>query len=119
MNLHLVNQLTANNKMTVVKAANMSDLDSKVVDTLRSMARRGTLPSLLLREIMPSLKPDDPDRPMLVRYFSEAFYLTEGEAYPIFGWSPTGGGELKDSDIDYLLTRRIQQTQAKWDHPSQ
>jgi hypothetical protein len=51
----------------------------------------------------------------MVRYFSEAFRFTEGQAYTIFGWLPDGTGKLADSTLDYLLSKRIQQTRGEWD----
>jgi hypothetical protein len=56
------------------------------------------------------------DRNLLVQYFSEAFCFADGEAYPIFGWLPDGTGELKDGDLDRLLTKRIQRTRSEWDN---
>ncbi len=58
------------------------------------------------------------DRNLLVQYFSEAFCFSDGQAYPIFGWLPDGTGELKDSDIDDLLTRRINQARSNWEKAS-
>jgi hypothetical protein len=55
------------------------------------------------------------DRNLLVQCFSEAFCFMDGQGYPIFGWLPDGTGELKDANIDYLLSRRIQQTRGAWE----
>jgi hypothetical protein len=93
----------------------MTHLNESLIHSLRCMARRGTAPSQMLRELVSSLAPDTPDRQALVRYFTEAFCFTEGQAYPIFGWLPDSSGQLKDADLDYLLTKRIGQTRADWD----
>jgi nicotinamide riboside kinase len=79
------------------------------------MARRGEKPSVMLHAIIAVLGPEAADRPVLVRYFSEAFCFQEGQAYKIFGWFLDGTGALKDSDIDSLLSGRIQETRAHWD----
>jgi hypothetical protein len=34
---------------------------------------------------------------------------------PIQGWFPDGTGGLKDSDIDRIMFKRIQQTRTEWD----
>jgi hypothetical protein len=93
----------------------MGGANSDLIYALRSMARGGGRPSAMLREIVSGVAPQEADRQLLVRYFSEAFCLTEGQAYHIFGWFPDGTGQLKDSDIDYLLAERIRQTRAEWD----
>jgi hypothetical protein len=93
----------------------MNHVSENLIHALRSMARRGTAPSQMLRELISSLAAETPDRQALVRYFTEAFCFTEGQAYPIFGWLPDGTGQLKDVDLDYLLAKRIGQTRAAWD----
>src|SRR5438309_11646036 len=92
-------------------------LRADLVELLRFMARRGEQPSAMLRALVAQLGPDTADRPLLVRYFSTAFCFTEGQGYKIFGWFPDGTGALKDSGIDKLLFRRIQETRAEWDKP--
>jgi hypothetical protein len=54
------------------------------------------------------------DRQALVRCFSEAFCLSEGQAYSIFGWFPDGTGKLADAELDYLLAKKIEQTRQEW-----
>jgi hypothetical protein len=81
------------------------------------MAQGGEQPSVMLRTVVAELGPETADRPLLVRYFSAAFCFTEGQGYKIFGWFPDDTGALKDSDIDGLLFRRIQETRAEWDKP--
>jgi hypothetical protein len=71
----------------------------------------------MLRAIVAELGPETADRPLLVRYFSAAFCFTEGQGYKIFGWFPDGTGALKDSGIDTLLYKRIQETRTEWDRP--
>ena len=71
----------------------------------------------MLRALVAQLGPETADRPLLVRYFSAAFCFTEGQGYKIFGWFPDGTGALQDSDIDTLLSKRIQETRAEWDKP--
>ncbi len=56
------------------------------------------------------------DRNIFYQYFMDAFCFTEGEASPLFGWLPDGTGELKDSHIDYLITRRIQKNKSVWEN---
>jgi hypothetical protein len=90
---------------------------SDLVEMLRSMARRGEQPSVMLRAIVAQVGPEEADRPLLVRYFSTAFCFTEGQGYKIFGWFPDGSGALKDLGIDSLLFKRIQETRAEWDKP--
>jgi hypothetical protein len=90
----------------------------ELLHSLRSQARRGLTPSQMLRGLISSLSPDTPDRQALIRYFTAAFCFKEGEAYPIFGWSPDGTAYLTDSALDYVLTTRIAQTQADWDEHS-
>jgi hypothetical protein len=90
-------------------------LRNDLIETLRSMARRGDNPSAMLHAIVAVLGPGAAHRPVLVRYFSEAFCFREGQACKIFGWFPDGTGTLKDSDLDSLLSGRIQETRAEWD----
>src|ERR1700730_5155826 len=92
-------------------------LRGDLVEMLRSMARRDEQPSVMLRTMVAQLGPEIADRPLLVMYISAAFYFTEGQGYPIFGWFPDGKGELKDSDIDRIMSKRIQETRAEWDNP--
>lgn len=88
-----------------------------LVEMLRSMARRGEQRSVMLRAVVAELAPETADRPLLVRYFSTAFCFTEGQGYKIFGWFPDGTGALKDSGIDTLMFKRIQETRTEWDKP--
>jgi hypothetical protein len=73
----------------------------------------------MLRTILSHHQPEGEhrtiDRNLLVQYFSEAFSFSDGQAYPLFGWLPNGQGELEDSDIDHLLSRRIHQTRHQWE----
>jgi hypothetical protein len=89
-----------------------------LIEMLRSMARREEQPSAMLRAAVAELGPETANRPLLVRYFSAAFCFEEGQGYKIFGWFPDDTGALKDSDIDYLLFERIQETQNSWDKPA-
>jgi hypothetical protein len=83
------------------------------------MARNGEKPSDMLQMLISKLGlpivEGMVDRNVLVQHFADAFCFFDGEAYPIFGWFPSGAGELKDPNIDYLLTRRIQGTREQWD----
>jgi hypothetical protein len=80
------------------------------------MALAGRNPSDLLRAIR-SQHPDETlDRNIYYQYFTEAFCFSEGEASPLFGWLPDGTGELKDSNIDYLMTKRINKNKNAWNH---
>src|SRR5258708_1684523 len=89
-----------------------------LVGKLRTMAVDGGKPSEMVRMLLSrgEITPIDGmiDRNLLVQYFTEAFCFTDGQAYGLFGWLPNGSGELKDADIDYLLTKRIQQTKTQW-----
>ncbi len=88
---------------------------SDLVEMLRSMARRGEQPSVMLGALVAQLGPETADRPLLVRYFSTAFCFTEGQGYKIFGWFPDGSGRVKDPGIDSLLFKRIQEIRGEWD----
>jgi hypothetical protein len=91
----------------------------ELVCALRALARESGPPSAMLHRLIAQHPPLETvgavDRNLLVQYFSEAFCFADGEAYPIFGWFPDGTGELKDGDIDRLLTKRIQRTRSEWD----
>ena len=93
----------------------MDSLDPELVDRLRAMARRGEQPSAMLHAIVAHLSPATVDRLLLVSYFSTAFSFIDGQGHPIFGWFADGSGELKDSDIDRIMSRRVQQTRPAWD----
>jgi hypothetical protein len=95
----------------------MMEVRRDYVEMLRSMARRGEQPSVMMRALIAQLGPQTDERPLLVRYFSTAFCFTQGQGYKIFGWFPDGTGELKDSDVDRLLFGRIQETRTEWDKP--
>ncbi len=87
------------------------------VTKLRTLARAGQRPSEILRTLIAhqsSAEGGEVDRNLLVQYFSEAFCLSDGQAYPIFGWRLDGTGELSDAAIDELLVKRIQQTRSEW-----
>jgi hypothetical protein len=92
----------------------MTELRSDLIENLRLMAREGHPPSRMLREIVAAVGPETADQQLLVRYFSEAFRFTEGQAFTIFGWLPDGNGKLPESTLDYLLTNRIRETQPAW-----
>jgi hypothetical protein len=92
-------------------------LRRELIEMLRSMARRGEQPSVMLRAVIAEMEDETADRPVLVRYFSTAFCFSEGEGYKIFSWFPDGTGALSDSGIDTLLFKRIQETRAAWDTP--
>ncbi|HYV34160.1 MAG TPA: hypothetical protein VE988_00565 [Gemmataceae bacterium] len=92
----------------------MNQLRKEVVDSLRCKARSGISPSQLLRELI-SIAPESPDPLWMVQSFAEVFCFTEGQSYPIFGWLPDGTGRLKDSDLDYLLAKRIERNRINWD----
>jgi hypothetical protein len=95
----------------------MLTLRKNVIEILRSMARRGEQPSAMLRAVVAELGDESADRPVLVRYFSTAFCFTEGQGYKIFGWFPDDTGSLKDSDINDLLGKRIEEMRPEWDRP--
>ena len=95
----------------------MLHLRNELVEKLRVAARQGQRPSAILRTLLAELGPAREDRPLWVRYFSEAFCFTNGQGYKIFGWFPDGTGALDDAALDSLLARRIQETRAAWDKP--
>ena len=95
----------------------MLRLRENLLEMLRSAARQGQQPSLMLRTLIAQLGPEMGDRPLWVRYFSEAFCFTNGQGYKIFGWFPDGTGALTDAALDSLLCARIQETRAAWDKP--
>src|SRR5437660_619667 len=82
---------------------------------LRSMARRGEQPSVMLRTLIAQLEPATAERPLLVRYFSEAFAFQDGQGYKFVGLFHYGSGALSDAGIDGLLFQRIQETRPEWD----
>jgi hypothetical protein len=92
-------------------------LRKELLEMLRSTARNGGQPSVMLRALIAQLGPEAGDRPLWVHYFSEAFCFTRGQGYKIFGWFPDGTGALTDSDLNSLLFPRIQETRAEWDRP--
>jgi hypothetical protein len=94
----------------------MISLRTDLIEALRDMGRRGEAPSAMLRAVVARVGAETADRPVLVRYFSEAFGFADGQAYKIFGWFPDGSGALSDSDIDGLLSERIRETRAVWDN---
>ena len=93
----------------------MISLRSDLLEMLRSLARRGEQPSVMLRAMVAQLGPETADRPLLVRYFSTAFCFSEGQGYKIFGWFPDGTGALTDASLDDLLFKRVQETRTEWD----
>lgn len=93
-------------------------LRSDLVEMLRTLARKGEQPSVMLRALAAQLEPETADRPLLVRYFSTAFYFTEGQGYKIFGWFPDHTGALQDAGLDSLLFKRTQETRSQWDQES-
>jgi hypothetical protein len=100
----------------------MSCTQTELLTIVRSMARQGSKPSEMLRALLSHCGSEDAgdsvDRNSLVQYFSEAFYFSDGQAYPIFGWFPDESGELKDSGINYLLAKRIDQARDEWEKAS-
>lgn len=87
---------------------------TEVVSILRSMALAGRDPSEMLRTIIRYHTDEALDRNIFYQYFAEAFCFSEGEASPLFGWLPDGTGELQDSNIDYLMTKRIRKNKDVW-----
>lgn len=86
----------------------------EVVYDLRTMALRGSKPSEMLRTIVAHHSPEVVAPVVFYQYFKEAFCFSEGEASPLYGWRPDGTGELKDANIDYLMTRRIHKNRMVW-----
>jgi hypothetical protein len=86
-----------------------------LIAMVRCMSRKGERPSAMLHAVIEQLGAETADRPMLVRFFSEAFCFTDGQAYKIFSWFPDGTGSLKDTDLDLLLSEPIRHTRGQWD----
>jgi hypothetical protein len=95
----------------------MLQLRDNLLALLRSAARQGQPPSAMLRTLIAQLGPEPGDRPLWVRYFSEAFCFADGQGYKIFGWFPDGTGALSDAALDRYLGVRIEETRAVWDKP--
>src|SRR5438270_2724236 len=96
----------------------MLGTQSELIAVVRSLARNGHRPSEILRTLSAhesSGGAGEVDRNLLVQYFSEAFCLSDGQAYPIFGWRLDGTGELNDAAIDELLVKRIHRTRSQWE----
>jgi hypothetical protein len=99
----------------------MFGTEPELILALRTMAREGRKPSAMLHRLISHHAmfgtdiPKAVDRNLLVQYFAEAFCFADGEAYPIFGWLPESQGELKDSDIDRIMSKRIQRTRGEWE----
>ena len=88
----------------------------EVIDELRSMAVNDCKPSEMLRTIISRHPAELLDRNLFYQYFIETFCFSEGEASPLFGWLPDGAGELNDSDIDYLMAKRIEKNKSAWEN---
>jgi hypothetical protein len=86
------------------------------VYALREMAFQGKKPSEMLRMIISRHPEDRLTRDVFARYFREAFCFLEGGDGPLWGWLPDGTGELKDADIDDLMTRRIEKHKPVWEN---
>jgi hypothetical protein len=95
----------------------MEFLDGELVTRLRAMAGKGDQPSAMLHAIVAHLSPARVDQLLLVRYFAAAFHFKDGQGHPIHGWFPDGTGELKDADIDRIMSKRIRQTRTEWENP--
>ena len=93
----------------------MFGTQTAVVHTLRTMALGGSKPSDMLRVIISAHPSEMPTRTLFYQYFTEAFCFAEGEASLLYGWLPDQTGELKDSNIDCLLTKRIQKNREVWE----
>jgi len=88
----------------------------EVINSLRSMAINGKTPSEMLRKIVTDHPSEVLTRNVFYQYFLEAFCFSEGEASPLYGWLPDGSGELKDTNIDDLMTTRIQKNRMAWEN---
>ena len=97
----------------------MFEIQMEVVHAIRAMAWNGCKPSEMLRKIITYYPSEMLERSVFARYFKEAFCFLEGEHSPLHGWRPDGTGELKDADIDYLMTKRIRDNKNVWEKASQ
>jgi hypothetical protein len=95
----------------------MLTLESDHLSRLREMANRGTAPSLMLRDLLDRLNPEEPRTPILAWYLMHAFGLELDQVSSVFGWHLCGAGPLSDEQLDKLLGRYIPTRAAGEDAP--
>ena len=96
----------------------MEELNPTLLADLRSMARRGTSPAQMLRELAPQVAQEPPLKFTLIRYLRAAFGLSLQQASPVGGWAADGSGELTDANLDTFLAPEIARNRPAWDPPS-
>ena len=72
-----------------------------IIEHLRSMAKKKSKPSEILRYLTVDLKMTD--QVNIMKLFSKAFDVTLGEVTMIAAWWHEGSVELNDNDIDAYL----------------
>lgn len=91
----------------------IEEFDPDILGFVRRLAKDGTSPSGILRELLGRLNPSSPQSVPLFAYFREAFQLSFSQASPIFGWLGASLNELDDADIDRLLGPAIESTRVQ------
>jgi hypothetical protein len=93
----------------------MEPLKPEILQRLRNLARSGSTPSQIARELFRQL--DSQLHPQLtaLKYLREAFCLSLRQVNPLGGWSADGTGELTDAQLDALLQPAMEQARAQWD----
>jgi hypothetical protein len=92
----------------------MEPLNVELVQRLRTLARNGSTPSQIARELFRHVDLDPHPRLTALKYLREAFALSLRQVSPVGGWSADGTGELTDAQLDVLLQPEIEQMRAQW-----
>lgn len=93
----------------------MEPLNPEIVQRLRTLARSGSTPSQIARELFRQLDSESHPRLTALKYLREAFGLSVRQVSPLGGWSADGTGELTDAQLDALLQPEIEQTRTQWE----
>jgi hypothetical protein len=92
----------------------MEPLNPEILQRLRTLARSGSTPSQIARELFRQVDSQPHPRLTALKYLREAFGLSLRQVSPVGGWSADGTGELTDAQLDALLQPAIEQTRAQW-----
>ncbi|MEJ2613058.1 MAG: hypothetical protein P8179_24135 [Candidatus Thiodiazotropha sp.] len=82
--------------------SNEMNINSELVEKLRSMKTSGATIFKLLEQIQFTHKEDSLIKPLSMKYFREAFGLSMSEVTPLGGWCGFGG-ELSNEQINELI----------------
>jgi hypothetical protein len=93
----------------------MEPLNSEILQRLRTLARSGSTPSQIARELFRQIESQPHPRLTALKYLREAFALSLRQVAPFGGWSADGVGELTDAQLDALLQPEMEQTRGQWD----